>query len=274
MKAIVIVLVNYKKEQELVSFVQSFIATQHYQSLHLILVDNGSIAPEVLQKFAVGKQIDLLVPGQNLGYVGAAHLALNHYLAIHQNNFPDHFIISNFDLSFDPNHFFDKMIECIDTSKVAVAGPDIISSLNGAALNPMYSKRLSNIHLNRLIHVTSHYGMFYLYQLLHYAKRKLSVKAARSQSSVENAYAVHGSMMILSKSFFEGGGSLHFESFLYGEEIFIAEQCRKLGLSSKVFHELKVIHHEHSTTGNIKNRMHMKFLNASLKYIKSKFYND
>lgn len=274
MKTIVIVLVNYKKEHELVSFVKAFIATQHYQSLHLIIVDNGSLVPEVLQKLAVGQRIDLLVPGQNLGYFGAAYLALNHYLTNHQGNFPDHFIISNFDLSFDPHLFFDRMIECVNASNVAVAGPAIVSSLNGAALNPMYSNRLSDSHLNRLIRVTSHYWMFYLYQLLHYAKRKLSAQAARSQSSVENAYAVHGSMMILNKSFFERGGSLQFGSFIYGEEIFIAEQCRKLGLAAKVFHELKVIHHEHSTTGNIKNRMHMKFLNASLKYLKSKFYND
>ncbi len=274
MKTIVIVLVNYKKEHELVAFAKTFLFSQEYKNLQLIIVDNGSVDNSILSEILPDTKISLVVSEQNVGYIGAAAVAFDYYMTNNGNQLPDYFIISNFDLSFDPIRFFDKLIMLLDESGVSVAGPHIVSSLNGASLNPMYKRRLTSSHLQRLIRVTNNYKVFFAYQLLHYAKRKLTAKSSGSYASVEDTYAVHGSMMILAKSFFEKGGTLKYDSFLYGEEIYIAEQCRELGLKTMVFHELKVTHHEHSTTGNIKNRMHMKFLNSSLKFLHSKYYND
>lgn len=273
MKQVVLVLVNYYKETELVSFVKTFLSHQDYLHLHIVVVDNGSHDKEIIQSLGEMKNITLLFPEHNLGYFGAAQSAYVNFTEGNQENSPHYFIVSNFDLSFDQSHFISAIVEAQENEGIAVIGPSIVSSLNGAALNPMYKQRLGLRHLNRLIFITDNYSFYFFYQLLHYLKRSFSHRVINLSEPREDVYAIHGSMMIFSKKYFDHGGTLQYDSFLYGEEIFVAEQCRKIGMSISVNYDLSVIHHEHSTTGKIKDRKHMQFLNDSLRYLRSTFYH-
>lgn len=270
MKRIAIVLINYFKEEELVSFVRNQLLTQLEVDLYILVVDNGSKNSALLKELTCN-QVEVIDPQKNLGYFGAASLAFDRYQSA--NGIPDYFVVSNFDLSFDPKHFFEKFLTLDEQHHTMVSGPSITSGINGSLLNPMYRNRLSKSRINRLRLVTSFYPFFFVYQLLHYLKRAVVSTSPLNTSGVEEVYAVHGSMMFFSKNFFTSGGNLRFGSFLYGEELFIAEQVFRMNRKAVVYDDLIVEHEEHSTTGRIKGARHMRYLNQSMNYIMREFYS-
>jgi len=264
-----IVLINFFKEEELIQFVQDCLSKQLNDERLLVIVDNGSNSNSLDEVFQNSKQIVLLKPQSNLGYFGAARYAWAHLKE--KSITSDNFIISNFDLEFDAKRFLDDTEIKSRATEASVIGPNILSSLSGAALNPMYKGRLPLGKLKRLLFVTGFYPFFFIYQWLHHLKRRRSSASVREEESAF-VYAIHGSFMVLKRSYFETGGSLDFKSFLYGEELFIAEECRRLGLKILYEPSLKIVHREHTTTGNYKNSKHMKWLHQSLRYIRDEYY--
>jgi GT2 family glycosyltransferase len=272
MKKIVIVLINYFKEHELLVFVKEFVLSQDYENFEVVIVDNGSETDLLRSELSANPLISIINPGSNTGYFGAARLAFD-MISKRDGGIPEIFIVSNFDLEFDKNSFFREINEVCLESKSAVIGPRIVSGLNKSELNPMYTSRLQLSHLRRLSFITSYYLLFVAYQYLHYLKRKLrSEKSMVAKSSIE-VYAIHGSMMIFKTSFFQKGGSLIYPSFLYQEELFVAEQCRNLNLKMEVNSKLQVVHAEHTTTGKFKSVQHMKWLHQSVEFILKEFYH-
>ncbi len=265
-----LVLINYHKEQELIDFVKTCLRRQLNPERHLVIVDNGSDSNVIIETLGSEMHITLLNPQNNLGYFGAARYAYDFLCAKH--GLIDYFIVSNFDLEFDRENFLSLVESACSRIQAAVIGPDIHSSLSGSALNPMYQHRLSFGKIRMLLFVTSFYPLFLFYQWLHYLKRKQSGAADSQNPESGYVYAVHGSFMIFRRSYFENGGSLYFESFLYGEELFVAEECRRIGLKIYFEPSLKMIHREHTTTGVYKNARHMHLLHQSLKFIRHKYY--
>jgi len=264
-----IVLVNYYKEEELIQFVNHFLVPQLTKERKILVVDNGSHGSLLTEEFESNYHVTVLNPKSNLGYFGAARYAYD-YLK-EKSKIPDNFIVSNFDLSLDAKIFLDTMEEKVNNISAAVIGPNIKSSLSGAALNPMYRERIGKRKINLLIFITSFYILYFFYQCLHHIKRKLFV-AKRPSPNAGYVYSVHGSFMIFKRSYFESGGHLNFSSFLYGEEIFTAEECRRLSLKIYFDNTINVEHSEHTTTGNFKNRQHTKWLNQSLRYLRKAYY--
>ncbi len=269
MKRIVVVLINYYKEEKLAAFVMELLLPQKGVDLRILVVDNGSSLNDPLKQLQQHGVV-VLYPEKNLGYFGAARLAWETEST--QHGLPDYFVVSNFDLSFDPEHFFADYMLAESKQTALVSGPSIISDLNGTALNPMYLQRISLSRINRLLLVTSFYPFYWIYQLLHYIKRNIKGKQQQELHGDVQSYAIHGSMMFFTRHYFQRGGHLKFDSFLYGEELFVAEQLHQMGENCLVHLDMKVKHEEHSTTGKIKGPGHMKFLNQSLRYLKRVFF--
>jgi GT2 family glycosyltransferase len=265
-----IVLINYLKEQELIQFVDEYLRPQLSAGRQLIVVDNGSDGITLQKALTELDHVKVLMPGSNLGYFGASRHALEYLQKT--SGLPEFFIISNFDLEFDSHRFLDELEAVCNSADAAVIGPHIVSSLSGAALNPMYAERLSQGKLQRLLFVTSFYPFFLLYQWLHHIKRKLSGTAPETSMSRRYVYAVHGSFMIFRRAYFDAGGTLDFGSFLYGEELFVAEECRRTKQLLSFEPSLKMTHREHTTTGIYKNAAHMKWLHQSVRFIRDKYY--
>ncbi len=64
---------------------------------------------------------------------------------------------------------------------------------------------------------------------IHSVISKTKTKTKEELPKESDFYATHGSMFILSKKFFELGGVLSDLPFLYGEEMYIAEQIMAIG---------------------------------------------
>jgi len=269
---ILFLLINYFNDTEVFEFITAQLNLQQTISYDVIVVNNGSSNTITLTNLNCGNNsVQMITPPENLGYLNGAQFGFDFYCK--SNPVPDFTILCNTDIVIEDNRFLEKLTHEASNKNAEVIGPKIISTLTFHDQNPMYKARLNIKKIKQLLFIYSYYPVYILYQLGAYLKRitkKLTYKNGKQTSGF--VYAVHGSFLIFAKSFFEKGNTLRFPSFLYAEELFIAEQCLKS--NSKIYYDsdLKIFHKEHSTSGFFKNRKHIQWLKQSLNYIYHTYY--
>src|SRR5205823_702439 len=87
----------------------------------------------------------------------------------------------------------------------------------------------------------------------------------------ESIYAPYGAFFIFSRKYFDAGGYLDENLFLYGEEISVGEICRSLQLPVIYEPSLCVLHNEHQSTGKRINRFSYECQKAALQYVMSRY---
>jgi GT2 family glycosyltransferase len=260
MKATVVI-VNYLAEDLVAQFIRNEMSAQTGFELQLVLVDNGHHNEDILRSLP---GVQLLSPPRNLGYLGALQFAVSN-ISLSDS---DYVILSNFDLHFNNASAIANLLQFGKENNLQVFGPQIVNLPSGAEANPMYSQRPGKSFYRRLLLATSFYPFYWIYQWLHILKKKTKTNIKQAKS---NVYAIHGSMMVFDKTFIAQGNFEH-PAFLYGEEILIAEQCRAANWNIGFHSETRVMHQEHSTTGAIKNKKHMRYLHESIKAIYRTYY--
>jgi GT2 family glycosyltransferase len=92
------------------------------------------------------------------------------------------------------------------------------------------------------------------YRIRTIARKLTGASAVLGRVPGGTIYAPHGSFLIFSSEYFRAGGSLDFPCFLFGEEVYLAEVLRKLGLDVVYEPSLEVVHQEHKSTKLVKSR--------------------
>lgn len=191
----------------------------------------------------------------NPGYFGAARLALE---AVWKNRLPDWVIVSNVDIRLPQVDLLARIAEL--PTGFGVIAPRIVSGNTGLDQNPFMRRRPSKFRsfLNRIIPRVQLLYWMLLAQC--HVKRAIRSRILRSKrfappakpaGESTNIYAPHGSFILFNREYFERGGNLRSGAFMYGEEIFVAETCRRIGLNVTYLPALEVLHDEHvSTAGN------------------------
>lgn len=246
------------------------LSNQKFKDYKVVVVNNGSNNFERLQhSIELLPEAVLVNPNENKGYLGGANFGLNAFLKL-PSDMPDKVIVCNTDIDFPTDSFLDSVSQL----KADIIGPAIISSQTKADQNPFYSNRISLSKLRFLKVVFSVYLFYLMYQTLALAKNLFKRNAITQQiTKPQNVYAIHGSFMIFNKSCFVKGMSFNYGSFLYGEEIYIAEIGRNNNMIVQYNPALQVIHNEHSTTGTYKKPQHIKFMSQSIKYLIKKYFS-
>jgi GT2 family glycosyltransferase len=133
------------------------------------------------------------------------------------------------------------------------------------------------------------FGNYYLqaaYEFISVAKYWLKAQIRGARASVLNRpgdnvpragstpiYASHGSCMVFSRRYFASGGSIEYPVFLFGEEIFVAETARQLGLSVVHCPQLWVFDKEHASTGGVtRSRKVAGYMNEATQYLAQKYF--
>jgi GT2 family glycosyltransferase len=270
MKKIAFTVINYHGEKDVKAFFTNELLKQKDVILIPILVNNGSNEVEAIKDFCEKNSIHFLNPESNLGYLNGAAWA---YEYCKKNNIAfDYFILSNYDIQFRNNNDLKKLVDIAQQQNFDLIGPQILNMPSESAANPMFLERISQNHINRLAFVNSIYLFSVIYQYLHILKKFFRKNKTNSQNLTSSCYAIHGSFMCFSKSFFEKKGIIHYPSFLYGEELYIGEQCELIGASCGWTDEVVIEHHEHITTGKIKSRKHVRFLYDSISFLKKNYF--
>lgn len=275
---ILILAVNYNTFSETIRFIES-ISLSKNPDVYLVLIDNSNIRPTAEFR----EKLKQLNPDQfwhiktetNLGYFHGAEFGLNMYLKKH--SFPDWIIISNVDVVTSDHEFFTKLKTIPIGENTGVIAPTIRSMKWGTNYNPKIISRYpaKKMFFFKIIYQLCLIHNFYL--LISYFK-KIIIRYFRRKDylvgGILKIYAAHGSFMIFNKNYFSKGGSLNHISFLFGEEIFVAEQCVKYGLETIYYPILHIDDYEHASTRFFYSRKICQYMKDSTKNIIEHYYKN
>lgn len=284
--SILTICVNYNNDKETQKFVSGLLAQKGDFSQRVIVVDNGespSLDSSVHNLFKSDSRVLIINSGKNLGYYGGAALGLREY--IKEFPLPDWIIVCNTDIDLIQPDFLSKLCDLYSVKPHAVIAPSIISGISGRDQNPYMKFRPSRWRMHFYKWVFRYYPTFVAYQTLALAKQKLlavihknpvftgdKVVEKAAQREPRAIYAPHGSFVVFHRSYFEAGGNLDHGVFLFGEEVFVAETVRRLGLTITHDPRFVVLHHEHATTGVFKNRKVARYVREASAYCADKFF--
>ncbi len=274
-----LIAVNYHREAETRSFVKAFRALDEANRMQILVVDNTeeSNKSQLLHQFdSPNGSVRVLRPGKNIGYFGGAAWGLKKLLE--KDVLPDWVAVSNTDICPVDKDFLQILAGISAQQPASVVAPAITAMPSGRQQNPYMRKRLTyaRMVINVLLfRSTFLYGVWEkISGLKHSVTNWFRKKMGSLSLCLEPCllYAPHGSFILFHRSYFEEGGNLDFGAFLFGEEIFIAETARRLGLEVHFEPALALIHQEHAATGLLKNKRMVQYLSESADYLFHTFY--
>lgn len=229
------------------------------EALHTFVESVHRAAEQVKGKLKV--DIEIADNGNdNRGYLGGALPIYNAKATDY-----DYVSISNVDLELAPD-FFEQLLQ-IETKDIGWLAPDIFTEKIKRHENPYMLSRPTK---RDFIVWNIIYSNSLLYRLYH------SLYILKSQKSKEypscKIYAGHGSFMLFTKAFVEQYSELHFPTFMYGEEIWLAEltQASKLGVLYAP--SLRIENTGNISTGLINQAQKSKWSKDSLYFIFNQFF--
>jgi hypothetical protein len=243
MKKYLLICVNYKSDEALQQFVES--------------VHRAAMAVEGKMK------VDIEVADNsenNLGYLGGAFPIYNS----RARNY-DFVSISNVDLEL-ASDFFEQLL-LIDTKDLGWIAPDIYTARIDRHENPYMLSRPTK--RNFIVwDIIYSYTLFYrMYHALHLLKNKNSKVYPACK-----IYAGHGSFMLFTRAFIDQYPELHYPTFMYGEEIYMAELVRATQLKVRYIPTLRIANTGNISTGLVNQTQKSAWSKESLYAIKNQFF--
>lgn len=250
---VLVIVVNTNADAEAIRLIGELVS-QKGPAVHTVVVHNGDQELRVDLPEAARSQVRVVRPPHNRGYFYAANFGLDDYLS--RNAMPDWVVVSNADIHIPDSGFFDSLARFHGTDSPGLVAPSILSLASRRDQNPNMRWRPSRARIWSYRFVFRFYLTDAAYQFGSIAKGRLRRPSSPipRTGSPARIYAAHGAFMIFNRSYFDAGGSLRYEMFLYGEEVFVAEAARSLGLEVLYDPRLAVVHREHSETGVINRK--------------------
>jgi GT2 family glycosyltransferase len=270
---VLILCVNYNCASAIEAMLET-VPLNFRNNVEAIIVDNsGELTNQSRCCALTGFQrLHLVSPGQNLGYFGGANAG---YAEKDSQMDPDVTMIANPDLLFSDG-FFDQLVaqSAVWPSDAGVIFPVVKDSNTQKDSNPFLRTRQDVKYLDTRIFFFGSRLRFSIWMLLHFLKSKVrkQPQAPAKEHGINPIYAGHGSLFLFLPAYFANGASLAFGSFLYAEELFVAEMCLDAGL--KCYHDtsLHADHISHITTSALPSEQRRKWQHQSLSYIKQRFF--
>ncbi len=232
-----------------------------------IVVDNSTIETDLNIIDSIGKMLPSwsYLKSDNVGYFPAIEKGM---CGIENCEEYDYWVVSNVDLRVDPA-FFQQIKNLHISSDVGVVAPAIISFSRKVDLNPKIIFRPTRYSLIKNVFLFKYPFIFKLFSLLSNFRSKYIRKPFLEGCSI---YAPHGSFIIFTRKYFEYGGIFSYPRFLFGEEVYIGEECLRIGCEVRYDPSIIVYDIEHGSTSLEKTSFiaceHVK----SLKYLISKYF--
>lgn len=272
-KQILISVINYANEEEVIAFAQHLAQQSNVKELLLAVTVNKRTEDkrQWLQDELNGLDMDviLLDPEKNLGYLNGC-LAPYEQLRKAAKLDLKWVIISNTDIEFAQKDFFAKLLQQRYPKDVGCIAPNVYVPTTGAFENPRYLKRFTKPEIEKRIKVFSSPTLSGLYQ------RLSSLKAGRSRGEEQDSqyvYLAHGCCFAVSAELADALCDIPYSALLYSEEAYVAEMAIQIGKRVYYDQSLKLYHHENAVTGKLKNEQRSKMIADSLSMILRQFYS-
>jgi GT2 family glycosyltransferase len=276
--SVVFIPVNYNSDRETCVQLERFAELEDQCRLFVCVVDNTQRNAGDSLEIPKSQNVCVVRSPRNLGYFGGAAYGLSQYL--HDHAMPDWVVVSNVDLLITDPQFLRKLAVLKCAPHMGAVAPRIASALTGRNQNPFMGSRPSamRMHLYKWLYrswlgLNAHELASAVFHRLRSAVAQITpTKLSPSRDVSRKIYAPHGSFVVLSKEYFRAGGSLDFPCFLFGEEIYLAESLRQLGLDVIYEPSLEVVHQEHKSTKLLKSRKLARFVASSAAYCADTYF--
>lgn len=271
-------IVNYKADvvliQCLTSLINALSVTQSDVHLSIHVFDNSEYDDAACLRLA--NNIKNVTQGRgrvhwspvNAGYFGGLKMAQQ--LAAEGEN--DVVIYSNPDIAIAEDFF-----ECLNpiVSQGGILAPAIVSLKYGFDQNPKYLKRLSRTKLERLQNVYGNWCTFVAYMTLARIKEILLGGKARTSKVIptgSHIYAPHGATFVFTDiNLFLA--LPEYPIFLFGEELFVAEEAARHGVIVRYSPELRISDLRSQSIKQLPTELTRKFMLSSIGYILDHYYS-
>lgn len=273
------IIVGYKHHEELKDFLVRLSALESIDQCQMTLVLNpaDSDPPDLAHKFHSilaerFKSFRVICPPQNIGYFGAAQLALDSS----PTKDASYRIISNFDLFFTSNDFIAQLLAQPAADDVGLLAPVITTDAHLGARNwkrPML-KRPSDAAARRRERMFRNPFLFRLFRRLHQTKTRFQgwLSGAALPKAPIPVYSAAGALMIFTRAYFENGADFRHPGFLWQEEWHVGEQLREAQLKGILVPTLQVETTCGVTTSKVPARQASAWWAASTTGILDKYY--
>lgn len=204
---------------------------------------------------------------KNLGYFGGIEFGIrklyNHFFEY------DYIIISNVDVKVNED-FFENLKSYQLDSNIGCIAPSICSAVESENRNPKIINRITLKKLKIL-------RIMYKYPMLHYIYEKTAYILRRKVISHNRRceiYAPHGSFIIFCKASYNFLINMHYPIFLFGEEIYIAENIRNMGLKIIFDPIFTVFDSEHVSTKTLKSKIYYMYNYKAIDWLIKEYFNE
>jgi len=239
-------------------------------NLEIFVVDNATNDVKYnelkskISRLDMNFTIQYLASKENLGFARGMNVGIDKA----REDKCNFVICSNNDIIYKQSIDFNEFIERYNMDTfIAAIGPKILNP-DDENQNPYMIKNKEKSDLKKLIKqkivFTNPIGkivfFFFGYKNAFFQKRKKVVTETSSQS----AYALHGSFMVFTPSYFKYYENLDPNTFLYNEELILAERIRQNNLKMFYLNKLTVMHKDDSSTNEMLGKDSLKKLNFIL----------
>lgn len=250
-----LVVLHYRTTNETADFLSS--AEKYYPGLRILVVDNGSPENDLepLKKCSPGTTSFLRLP-ENRGFArgmnaGITFLRKEGYSTI---------ICSTNDVLLLDSDSLPLLISPLLEGGIAVSGPRILTP-KGRNQNPLLAARPDLAEAKKMVRYYSLGNIWSRYLLNRYLlsplkkrfRKKRPPEAFLSETEKKEGkrecfYALNGAFFVLGPGFFEGFEGLDPRTFLYGEELILAEMVHQADMKMAYVPSARVFHKEDKTS--------------------------
>ncbi len=261
--------VNYCSSDETCNWIRSILKLDGCNLI--VILDNSAERADVTLADRISElsnDIIYINNGHNLGYMPGANYV---YQEIKKWGFVfDFLVVSNVDLEFETKNY-KQTLYAYDTDNVGIIAPAIVD--NGKDLNPYRINKPTK----RYQKFTLMYFKYPVFRSFLDCARKIKKRLHHtSKTYIEDGmkiYMPYGACFIFTKHYFEAGGNLQHELFLYAEESFVAEQCRKIHKDIIYVPDIYIKNKGHVSTGTLNTRVHSDYLVKGCQYVLKHYYD-
>lgn len=251
MRNTVFVVLHYETLDDTKKCVDSLLKYLEHPGVQIVLVDNGSpngkletLAPD----YQGQERIHFLYSEKNLGFANGNNLGFRY---AKQELHADLIILANNDLVFEQEDFITQLENACDETKFDVAGPKILSLVDGKNQNPVAVQYHSLKDVNKRIFKDSVLQFLCRLNLDKLAKRFLAKEIPEIEFTPGMDFQLHGACMFFANRYLERYDGLCDKTFMYGEENILKYMVVRDKMTLSYLDNTTVYHKEGSSTGTI-----------------------
>lgn len=268
MKKIAIYCVTYNSYKELEAYITSIDlaakAVKGRADVNILIADNTESEPQAIEYVTEYCTIKYFPFHKNLGYFGAVSRMMTEETPLQYN----YSIISNVDMTFCEDTLSALLAQSFEGHTGWIA-PNIIARYNRENRSIQAVHRYSAKKLKILQWLYQHPFFYELYcRTLHKTKHNISLQVKGK------IYAGHGSCIILTNEYFKQCGILKYPIFLYGEEIYLAEECYRHSLTVQYSPDIVVEDIGQVSTGKAQKTAYYKWNCEAITYLLNTYFNS